>query len=125
MYSSWDQHNHLYNQTEIRCHDTQRPSAAPVQHLNDRGLLENTLALWGGKFGRTPFGQGDLVKPKGRDHFKKAFLGWLAVGGVKSVCVHGAIAEDAWDFTSYPVHVHDMQATIKHLLGVDHTRLTC
>jgi len=79
---------------------------------------------WGGEFGRTPFGQGDPANPKGRDHFGKAFSWWLAGGGVKSGHIHGATDDYAWNITSDPIHVHDMQATIMHLLGIDHTRLT-
>ncbi len=95
-----------------------------MQDLKDRGLLEDTLVAWGGEFGRTPFGQGDPANPKGRDHFGKAFSWWLAGGGVKPGHVHGATDDYAWNITADPVHVHDMQATIMHLLGIDHTRLT-
>ena len=124
MHAGWDQHSNLHTQLEIQCHDTQGPSAALVQDLKDRGLLDDTLVAWGGEFGRTPFGQGDPVNPKGRDHFGKAFSWWLAGGGVKSGYVHGTTDDYAWNITSDPIHVHDMQATIMHLLGIDHTRLT-
>ena len=124
MHAGWDQHSNLHTQLEIQCRDTQGPSAALVQDLKDRGLLEDTLVAWGGEFGRTPFGQGDPVNPKGRDHFGKAFSWWLTGGGVKSGYVHGATDEYAWNITTDPVHVHDMQATIMQLLGIDHTRLT-
>jgi hypothetical protein len=124
MHAGWDQHGNLFSQLEIQCRDTQRPSAALVQDLKDRGLLEDTLVAWGGEFGRTPFGQGDPANPKGRDHFGKAFSWWLAGGGVKPGHVHGATDDYAWNIVADPVHVHDMQATIMHLLGIDHTRLT-
>lgn len=124
MHSGWDQHGNLFSQLEIQCRDTQRPSAALVQDLKERGLLEDTLVAWGGEFGRTPFGQGDPANPKGRDHFGKAFSWWLTGGGIKPGHVHGATDDYAWNITDDPVHVHDMQATIMHLLGIDHTRLT-
>ncbi len=124
MHAGWDQHGNLFSQLEIQCRDTQGPSAALVHDLKDRGLLEDTLVAWGGEFGRTPFGQGDPANPKGRDHFGKAFSWWLAGGGIKSGHVLGATDEYAWNITADPVHVHDMQATIMHLLGIDHTRLT-
>jgi hypothetical protein len=124
MHSGWDQHSNLFSQLEIQCRDTQQPSAALVQDLKERGLLEDTLVAWGGEFGRTPFGQGDPANPKGRDHFGKAFSWWLAGGGMKPGHVHGATDDYAWNITADPVHVHDMQATIMHLLGIDHTRLT-
>ena len=87
-------------------------------------MLDDTLVIWGGEFGRTPFGQGDPANPKGRDHFGKAYSWWLAGGGVKPGTVYGATDDFAWNITSDPVHVHDMQATILHLCGIDHTRLT-
>ena len=95
-----------------------------MHDLKDRGLLDDTLVIWGGEFGRTPFGQGDPEKPKGRDHFGKAFSWWLAGGGVKAGHVYGSTDDYAWNITADPVHVHDMQATIMHLAGIDHTRLT-
>jgi len=124
MHSGWDQHNNLYTQLEQQCRDTDQPSAALVTDLKRLGLLDRTLVVWGGEFGRTPFGQGPADKPNGRDHFGRAFSMWLAGGGVKSGHVHGATDEWAWNITQDPVHVHDLQATILHLLGIDHTRLT-
>ncbi len=124
MHSGWDQHQNLFSQLEVQCRDTDAPSAALVLDLKERGLLDDTLVVWGGEFGRTPFGQGDPEKPKGRDHFGKAFSWWLAGGGVKAGHVHGATDDYAWNVTADPVHVHDMQATIMHLIGIDHTRLT-
>jgi hypothetical protein len=124
MHSGWDQHQNLFTQLEVQCRDTDGPSAALVEDLKERGLLEDTLVIWGGEFGRTPFGQGDPANPKGRDHFGKAFSWWLAGAGVKAGHVHGATDDYAWNVTADPVHVHDMQATIMHLAGIDHTRLT-
>ena len=124
MHSGWDQHGNLYTQLEEQCEDTEGPSAAVVMDLKERGMLEDTLVIWGGEFGRTPFGQGDPNKPTGRDHFGKAFSWWLAGGGVKPGTVYGATDEFGWNITENPVHVHDMQATLLHLCGVDHQRLT-
>jgi len=124
MHSGWDQHNNLHTQLAIQCRDTDQPSAALVKDLKQRGLLEDTLVVWGGEFGRTPFGQGDPKSPKGRDHFGKGFSLWMAGGGVKAGHVHGATDDFAWNITQDPVHVHDHQATLLHLLGIDHTKLT-
>lgn len=124
MHAGWDQHSNLFTQLEKQCFDTEGPSAALVQDLKERGLLDDTLVIWGGEFGRTPFGQGDPVNPKGRDHFGRAFSWWMAGGGVKPGSVYGATDDFGWNITENPVHVHDMQATILHLCGVDHTRLT-
>lgn len=124
MHAGWDQHNNLFTQLEAQCKDTEGPSAALVKDLKERGLLEDTLVIWGGEFGRTPFGQGDPAAPKGRDHFGRAFSWWLAGGGVKPGTTYGATDDFAWNITENPVHVHDMQATLLHLCGIDHTRLT-
>jgi hypothetical protein len=124
MHAGWDQHNNLFHHLAVQCHDTDAPTAALVQDLKDRGLLDDTLVVWGGEFGRTPFGQGDPNNPKGRDHFGRAFSWLLAGGGVKTGHVHGSTDDYAWNITADPVHVHDMQATIMHLVGIDHTKLT-
>ncbi|MBS0205943.1 MAG: DUF1501 domain-containing protein [Planctomycetes bacterium] len=124
MHSGWDQHGNLFTQLEQQCKDTEGPSAALVQDLKERGMLDDTLVIWGGEFGRTPFGQGDPANPKGRDHFGKAFSWWLAGGGVKRGSVYGQTDDFGWNITADPVHVHDMQATIMHLSGIDHTKLT-
>ena len=123
MHAGWDQHGNLFTQLEEQCRDTEGPSAALVLDLKERGLLDDTLVAWGGEFGRTPFGQGDPANPKGRDHFGRAYSWWLAGGGVRGGHVHGSTDDFAWNITADPVHVHDMQATILHLLGIDHTRL--
>jgi hypothetical protein len=124
MHSGWDQHNNLYTQLAEQCRDTDQPSAALVKDLKLRGLLDDTLVVWGGEFGRTPFGQGDPAKPNGRDHFGRAFGLWMAGGGVKAGHVHGETDEFGWNVVADGVHVHDHQATILHLLGIDHERLT-
>ncbi len=124
MHAGWDQHNNLFTQLEGQCRDTDAPSAALVLDLKERGLLDDTLVVWGGEFGRTPFGQGDSSNPKGRDHFGKAYSWWLAGGGIKPGSVFGETDDFAWNITKDPVHVHDMQATMLYLCGIDHTRLT-
>ena len=124
MHSGWDQHANLYTQLETQCVDTDQPSAALVKDLKRLGLLDSTLVVWGGEFGRMPFGQGPAEKPNGRDHFGRAFSLWMAGGGVKAGHVHGATDEFAWNIVKDPVQVHDHQATILHLLGIDHTKLT-
>lgn len=124
MHSGWDQHGNLHTQLEAQCKDTEGPSAALVKDLKDRGMLDDTLVVWGGEFGRTPFGQGDPNNPKGRDHFGRAYSWWLAGGGVKRGHTYGTTDDFAWNITADPVHVHDMQATMLHLCGIDHTRLT-
>ena len=124
MHSGWDQHGNLFSQLEMQCRDTEGPSAALVQDLKDRGMLDDTLVVWGGEFGRTPFGQGDPASPKGRDHFGRAYSWWLAGAGVKRGTVYGSTDDFGWNIATDPVHVHDMQATILKLCGIDHTRLT-
>jgi uncharacterized protein (DUF1501 family) len=124
MHSGWDQHGNLFTQLENQCKDTEGPSAALVKDLKERGMLDDTLVIWGGEFGRTPFGQGDPANPKGRDHFGKSFSWWMAGGGIKPGSVYGATDDFGWNTIKDPVHVHDMQATILHLCGIDHTKLT-
>jgi hypothetical protein len=124
MHAGWDQHGNLYTQLAEQCRDTDQPSAGLVKDLKQRGLLDDTLVLWGGEFGRTPFGQGDPAKPAGRDHFGRAYSMWLAGGGVKGGTAYGQTDDFAWNIARDPVHVHDMQATILHLLGINHEALT-
>jgi len=124
MHSGWDQHGNLFTQLEQQCRDTDAPSAALVQDLKERGLLEDTLVVWGGEFGRTPFGQGDPKKPNGRDHFGRSYSMWLAGGGVKGGTTFGETDDFAWNIVKNPVHIHDMQATILHLCGINHEALT-
>ena len=95
-----------------------------ARRMLERGMLDDTLVAWGGEFGRTPFGQGNPAEPKGRDHFGRAYSWWLAGGGIRPGHVYGSTDDYAWNITADPVHVHDMQATIMHLAGIDHTALT-
>jgi len=125
MHAGWDQHKNLDTQLAVQCRDTDAPSAALVKDLAQRGLLEDTLVVWGGEFGRTPFVQGALdARDRGRDHHPYAFTLWLAGGGVRAGHVHGESDELGFEVASDPVHVHDFQATLLHLLGIDHERLT-
>ncbi len=126
FHAGWDHHRNLATQFEIQCRDTDQPSAALVKDLKQRGLLDETLVVWGGEFGRTPFCQGDINDRKtlGRDHHPYCFTMWLAGGGAKSGFSYGASDDFAHNVASNPVHVHDFQATVLHLLGIDHERLT-
>jgi hypothetical protein len=124
MHAGWDQHGNLHTQLEAQCRDTEGPSAALIRDLKDRDMLKDTLIVWGGEFGRTPFGQGDPANPKGRDHFGRAYSWWLSGGGIRGGMTYGTTDDFAWNIVADGVHIHDMQATILHLCGIDHTRLT-
>ena len=125
MHAGWDQHRNLPTQLEVQCRDTDQPSAALVRDLKQRGLLDETLVIWGGEFGRTPFVQGSTSeKDYGRDHHPRCFTLWMAGGGIKPGLTYGETDDYCYNVARDPVHVHDFQATILHLLGIDHTRLT-
>ena len=126
MHSGWDQHGNLDTQLEVQCKDTDQPSAALVKDLKQRGLLDDTIVLWGGEFGRTVFVQGDVDKPiaLGRDHFGACYSMWVAGGGFKGGSVFGETDEFSYKAVQDPVHVHDLQATILHQLGINHEKLT-
>ena len=126
MHAGWDQHNSITTELYTQCKDTDQPSAGLVRDLKQRGLLEDTLVIWGGEFGRTPFIQGDINdRPRwGRDHHPYAFTLWMAGGGVNPGITYGASDDLGMNVVEDGVHVHDFQATILHLLGIDHQRLT-
>ncbi len=125
MHAGWDHHNNLMTQFKIQCKDTDQPSAALVQDLKQRGLLDDTLVIWGGEFGRTVFGQGDLnSKSVGRDHHPYCYTIWTAGGGTKPGISYGASDDFCYNVAENPVHIHDFQATLMHLFGIDHERLT-
>lgn len=126
FHAGWDHHNNLSTQFQIQCRDTDQPSAALIKDLKQRGLLDDTLVIWGGEFGRTPFQQGDIKDTRrlGRDHHPYGFTIWMAGGGVRAGYCHGATDEFGFNAVQDRVHVHDLQATILHLLGIDHERLT-
>ena len=115
----WDHHNKLFKELPQKCKELDRPLAALVRDLEERGLLDETLVIWTGEFGRTPMLQGG----DGRDHHKEAFTVWMAGGGLKPGLTYGATDELGFKVTENPVHVHDLHATILHLLGLDHERL--
>ena len=121
----WDHHNNLPSQIRRQCRDTDQPSAALVQDLKERGLLDDTLVLWGGEFGRTIYSQGQLTADNyGRDHHPRCFSVWMAGGGIKSGMVHGETDHFSYNITRDPVEIFDLNATILHLLGIEHTKLT-
>ena len=120
----WDQHGNLPRDIKTMAESTDRASAALVQDLKQRGLLEDTLVVWGGEFGRTSFSQGRLTKTNyGRDHHPRCFSIWMAGGGVKPGLVYGKTDDFGYNIEENGVHVHDLQATMLHLMGVDHERL--
>lgn len=126
MHAGWDQHRSLTTELYTQCEDTDQPAAALVQDLKQRGLLDDTLVIWGGEFGRTPFLQGEMNdRPQwGRDHHPYVFTNWMAGGGIKPGITYGASDDLGIDVAEKPVHVHDFQATLLHQLGIDHERLT-
>jgi hypothetical protein len=125
FHRGWDQHGSLPKQIRNQCYDTDQPSAALIQDLKNRGLLEDTLVIWGGEFGRTTYSQGSLTKDNyGRDHHPRCFSLWMAGGGVRGGMTYGQSDDFSYNIAQNGVAVHDLHATILHLLGVDHTRLT-
>jgi hypothetical protein len=121
----WDQHNDLPRDLRLQCESVDQPSAALILDLKQRGLLDDTLVIWGGEFGRTVYCQGKLTEANyGRDHHPRCFTMWMAGGGVKGGVSVGETDDYCYNVVRDPVHVHDIQASILHCLGVDHTRLT-
>ena len=119
----WDHHGDLVKYMHTTCGLTDRPTYALIQDLKQRGLFEDTLIIWGGEFGRTPMFQGKGAEA-GRDHHMRSFSMWLAGGGVKGGITYGATDDLGYHAVENPVHVHDLHATMLHLLGLDHNRLT-
>ena len=121
----WDQHYNLPSDIRLQCHDVDRACAALITDLKRRGLLEETLIVWGGEFGRTAYSQGKLSDTDyGRDHHGRCFTMWLAGGGIKPGVSFGETDDYSYNIVKDPVHVHDLNATILHCLGIDHERLT-
>jgi hypothetical protein len=120
----WDQHGNLVKGLATNCKAIDQPVAALIMDLKSRGLLDSTLLVWGGEFGRTPTSQGTKDRGFGRDHHPYGFTMWMAGGGVKRGLVYGATDEFGYHAVENRVHVHDLHATILHLLGLDHKRLT-
>ncbi len=124
-HQGWDQHSHLAGGIRHQCKNTDQATAALITDLKQRGLLEDTLVVWGGEFGRTVYSQGKLeADTYGRDHHPRCFTMWMAGAGVKPGIVYGQTDDFGYNIVRDPVHVHDFQATLLHLLGVDHESLT-
>ena len=121
----WDQHGNLPKRIREQCKDTDQPGAALVQDLKARGLLEDTLVVWGGEFGRTVYSQGKLEKDNyGRDHHGRCYSVWMAGGGIKPGISYGQTDDFCYNIADNPVHTHDLNATILHCLGMNHEKLT-
>lgn len=121
----WDQHGNLPRRIREQCKDTDQPSAGLVKDLKSRGLLDDTLVVWGGEFGRTVYSQGKIEKENyGRDHHGRCFSIWMAGGGIKGGTSYGETDDYCYNVASNPVHIHDQNTTILHCLGIDHEKLT-
>ena len=125
FHRGWDQHNDLPRDIALQSKSTDQPSAALIQDLKQRGMLDDTLVIWGGEFGRTVYCQGELTATNyGRDHHPRCFTIWMAGGGVKPGISIGETDDYCYNIVEDPVHIHDLQATILHLMGIDHKKLT-
>ncbi|MCG8652983.1 MAG: DUF1501 domain-containing protein [Pirellulales bacterium] len=125
FHRGWDQHGSLPSKIRNQCQDVDQPAAALVQDLKQRGMLEDTLVVWGGEFGRTIYSQGNLTKDNhGRDHHGRCFTVWMAGAGVKAGFEYGKTDDHSYNILENPVHIRDMNATILHQLGIDHEKLS-
>jgi hypothetical protein len=125
FHRGWDQHGNLPRDIRAQCQQTDQPTAALIRDLKQRGMLEETLVVWGGEFGRTVYSQGTLTEDNyGRDHHPRCFAVWMAGGGIRGGLSYGETDDFSYNIVQDPVDVHDLHATILHCLGVDHTRLT-
>jgi len=125
LHRGWDQHSSLPNQLSGQCKDTDQGCAGLIADLKQRGLLESTLVVWGGEFGRTVYSQGKLTRDDyGRDHHPRNFCMWMAGGGVKGGITYGETDDFSYNITEKPVHINDLNATILHCMGIDHNRLS-
>ncbi len=125
FHMGWDQHFNLPNAIKGQCYDTDQPTAALITDLKERGMLDDTLVVWGGEFGRTVYSQGALTMTDyGRDHHPRCFTIWMTGGGIKGGLAYGKTDDYSYNVVENPVTVHDLHATMLHLLGIDHTRLT-
>jgi uncharacterized protein (DUF1501 family) len=125
-HEGWDAHSDVVGNHKGNCQKTDQGSAALVKDLKRRGMLDSTLVVWGGEFGRTPMVETNSVlgRSQGRDHHPQAYTSWLAGGGIKPGVTYGKTDDLGFHVAENPVHVHDLQATILHTLGLDHERLT-
>jgi uncharacterized protein (DUF1501 family) len=125
FHRGWDQHKAIDKRLRNQCLDTDQASAALVKDLKQRGMLEDTLVVWGGEFGRTVYSQGKLGHPNaGRDHHGRCFSMWLAGGGIRAGIDWGQSDDFCWNIVKDPVHIRDLNATILHQLGLDHNQFT-
>ncbi|HEV7403608.1 MAG TPA: DUF1501 domain-containing protein [Chthoniobacteraceae bacterium] len=125
LHRGWDQHGSLPSDLKLQCNDVDQASAALIKDLKQRGLLDDTLVVWGGEFGRTVYSQGTLTQTNyGRDHHPRNFCMWMAGGGVKGGVVHGETDDFSYNVVENPVHLRDLNATILHCMGIDHAKLT-
>jgi hypothetical protein len=123
-HNNWDHHGNLTGRMADQCRDVDQPCHALIQDLRRTGLLDSTLVIWGGEFGRTIYSQGKLSRENyGRDHHPRCFSIWMAGGGIKGGITHGETDDFSYNITRDPVHIRDWHATILHLLGLDHERL--
>ncbi len=120
----WDQHGGLPTNIPKQCHDVDQPQAALLTDLKQRGMLDDTLIIWGGEFGRTVYGQGGLQADYGRDHHGRCFSMWMAGGGIRGGVIHGQTDDYGYNIVRDPMHIHDLNATILHCLGMNHEQLT-
>ena len=124
-HQGWDHHGHLPEGMEAQCKATDQATAALITDLKRLGLLEDTVVVWGGEFGRTVYSQGKISNGQyGRDHHPRCFTAWMAGGGVQGGIQYGQTDDFSYNIVKDPVHVHDIQATMLHLLGIDHEKLT-
>jgi uncharacterized protein (DUF1501 family) len=125
LHRGWDQHGNLPNDIRLQCGDVDQASAALIKDLKQRGMLDDTLVVWGGEFGRTVYSQGKLTKDTyGRDHHPKNFCMWMAGGGVKPGLVYGETDDFSYNAIENPVSLYDLNATILHCMGIDHAKFT-
>jgi uncharacterized protein (DUF1501 family) len=124
MHVGWDHHTNILQRHPPDCLDVDQPSAALVMDLKQRGMLKDTLVMWGSEFGRTSFAQGKIDTNVGRDHHGNNFVCWLAGGGVKAGHSHGQTDDFSYRTVDTPVEVHDLHATMLRILGIDHEKLT-
>jgi hypothetical protein len=125
LHRGWDQHNNLPGEIRAQCGDVDQPCAALIKDLKQRGLLDSTLVVWGGEFGRTVYSQGKLTADNyGRDHHPRNFCMWMAGGGIKPGIVHGETDDFSYNAIENPVHINDLNATILHCMGIDHRRFS-
>jgi uncharacterized protein (DUF1501 family) len=124
FHRGWDQHSHLIRDIQLQCKATDQPSAALIRDLRQRGMLDDTLVIWAGEFGRTVYTEGKTISDSyGRDHHGHCFTVWMAGGGIKPGISYGETDDFSYNGVRDVVSVHDLQATILHCLGIDHTRL--